>query len=76
MFFNLYLFIKRIPLERRLLSDSLFKMILLCNSLKVYDESMGDIDRVIEEIVNLMEQSEDEELGFNQEPVTSKLARN
>ena len=40
------------------------------------DESMGDIDRVIEEIVNLMEQSEDEELGFNQEPVTSKLARN
>ena len=37
---------------------------------------MGDIDRVIEEIVKLMEQSENKELGFYEEPVTSKLARN
>ena len=29
------------------------------------DESIGDIDRVIEQIVKLMEQSKDEELGFN-----------
>ena len=40
------------------------------------DESMGDIERVIEEIVKLMEQSDYEELGFYEEPVTSKLARN
>ena len=40
------------------------------------DEDKVKIYRVTEEIIKSMEQSEDEELGFNQEPVTSKLARN
>ena len=40
------------------------------------DEDKVKIDRVIEEIVKLIEQPKDEELGFNQEPVTSKFARN
>ena len=35
-----------------------------------YDESMGDIAQVIEELVKLMEQSEDEVLGFNQDQYT------
>ena len=39
-------------------------------------EGMGDIDRVIEEIVKLMEQYENEEFGFYEEPVTSKIAHN
>ena len=40
------------------------------------DEDKVKIYRVTEEIIKSMEQSEDEELGFNQELVTSKLARN
>ena len=39
-------------------------------------EAMGDIDRVIEDVIKLMEQSKNEELGFYEEPVTSKLPRN
>ena len=40
------------------------------------DEGVGDIERLIEEIVKLMEKSENEELGFYEEHVMSKLARN
>ena len=40
------------------------------------DERKVEIERVIDEFVKIMQASVGGEFGFNEEPVTSKIARN
>ena len=40
------------------------------------DERKVDIERVIDEILKMMQASVEGEFGFYEEPVTSKIARN